>query len=438
MVHDDSPAAGDDPPDGAERVIPELPARTPGAADLSEFGPAGQAAPPAGRRRQTRWLRWAPTVASMGVAVLVAGCSGAAVRDAAPVGGGSGVLGAVCPRTVVVQTSWYPESTHGGLVQLLLGGKGSARYTVDRQHKLVRGPLIDQGQDTGVQLELRAGGPAVSQTPVSALMATDRSITVGQQATDEQVLGWASGQPTVALMAPFQLDPVVMIWDPTRHPDWHSVSDVGQTDETVYTFDNPNADFLVGTGVLRPRQMNYSYKGSPTEFMTHPDSAVGGFSTNEPFIYRSLGRRVEYTYVTNANFPNYRNTLTVRRDDLGRLASCWAKLVPILQRGMVEFMAHPEPVLQAIVALDQAYQSPFPYPITQARYGVQVMRSDGLVSNGPGGWVGGIDTGRLQKMLDALRPIYAATKFGKPVPADLAPEGLADPSFLDPTIRLPA
>jgi hypothetical protein len=436
MVHDDGPAAGGSPPDRADGVIARLPARVPGAADLSEFAPAGQAAPPTEPCRQTRLRPWARGAASVAAAVLVAGCSGAAVRDAAPVegGSGSGQLGGVCPRTVVVQTSWYPESTHGGLVQLLMGGK----YTVDRAHKLVRGPLIDQGQDTGVQLELRAGGPAVDQTPVSALMATDRSIVLGQQATDEQVLGWASGQPTVAVMVPFQVDPVVMIWDSRQHPDWNTVSDIGQTNQTVFTFDNAITDFLKGSGVLRPGQINTSYDGSPTAFMTHPDAAVGGFSTNEPFIYRSLGRHVAYAYVTNDNYPNNRNTVTVRRADLGRLGPCLARLVPIMQRGMVEFMAHPDPALQAIVALDQAYQSPFPYPIAQARYGVKVMRDDGLVGNGPGGWVGGMATERFQKMIDALRPIYASTKFGKPVPADVTPEALADPGYLDPTIRMPA
>ena len=34
-------------------------------------------------------------------------------------------------------------------------------------------------------------------------MRTDDRITLGQQATEEQVLGWAEGMPTVGVLAPF-------------------------------------------------------------------------------------------------------------------------------------------------------------------------------------------------------------------------------------------
>jgi hypothetical protein len=161
-------------------------------------------------------------------------------------GSGNGPLTAVCPATVVVQTSWFPESTHGGLYQVL--GPG---YAVDAKHKRVTGRLYDRGQDTGLGLEIRAGGPALGNQPVSALMKVDKSITLGQQATEDQVLGAAQGQPTVAVLAPFQQDPVVYIWDPGRHPRFNTINDIGQTDTTVFTFRAANADYLTGTGILR-------------------------------------------------------------------------------------------------------------------------------------------------------------------------------------------
>jgi hypothetical protein len=342
-------------------------------------------------------------------------------------------LRGICPSPLVVQTSWYPESTHGGLFQLL-----GRNYRVDKSHKRVTGPLVSRGADTGIELEIRAGGPAVGNVPVSALMTTDRSIVLGQQATEDQVLGWASKQPTVAVIAPFDVDPLVFIWDKERHPAFNSLQDVGQTDTKVLTFRSANIDYLLGAGILRASQVDYSYDGSPSRLMADRDIVVGGFSTNEPFIYKSLGVDLAYQYVSETGYPDYRNELVVRRDAQSQLDTCLEKLVPVLQQGMVEFMARPEPVLQLIVTLNKEYSSPFPYPIEQASAGVEVMKNDGLVENPAsmrGAAFGALDTHRVRRMLDILRPIYGAQK--KALPVDATPDVLATNQYLDASIRLP-
>lgn len=338
-------------------------------------------------------------------------------------------LAGVCPDPVVVQTSWWPESTHGGIYQLLGG-----RPSVDKAKKTIRGPLVSRGADTGVQLEIRAGGPARGQQPVAALMKVDDKITLGQQATEEQVLGWAEDMPTVGVMAPFYVDPVVFIWDRGRHPDFNAIQDIGQTSTRVFTFRSANTDYLLGSGILRPTQVDYSYDGSPSLFMSRPDSVVGGFSTNEPFIYRSMGRDVDYAYVADTGYPNYRNALTIRRDARERLAPCLRKLVPILQRGMIDFMAEPAAVLRQIVDLNSEYAASFPYPLPQAEYGVRVMRDDGLVSNPRSGAFGAFDQSRNRRMIDILRPIYAGRR--QAVPAELSAETIATNEFLDSSIRM--
>ena len=354
---------------------------------------------------------------------------------ATPAGGdgGSGQLKGVCPDSIVVQTSWYPESTHGGLFELL-----GDDYTVDKARKRATGPLISHGKDTGVKLEIRAGGPALGNEPVSALMATDKSITLAQQATEEQVLGWASGQPTVAVIAPFDVDPVVFIWDRKRHPEFNNLQDVGQTSTKVLTFRSANIDYLLGAGILRPSQVDYSYDGSPSRLLADRSIVVGGFSTNEPFIYRSLGVDVGYQYVSETGYPDYRNMLVVRRDAQARLSGCLKKLVPVLQQGMIDFMVNPEPVLRLIVRIDDEYASPYPYPIEQARAGVKVIKSDGLVENPAsmrGAAFGAIDPDRVKRMLAILRPIYGAQK--KSVPGDATPDTLATNEYLDASLKLP-
>ena len=86
-----------------------------------------------------------------------------------------------------------------------------------------------------------------------------------------------------------------------------------------------------------------------------------------------------YDYVSSANYPDYRNLLAIRPADRDRLAPCLRRLVPILQRAQVAFMAHPDPALKLIVDLVKAYHATYAYSLEQARWGVQVMRQDGLV-----------------------------------------------------------
>src|SRR6266511_3241328 len=95
--------------------------------------------------------------AALAVALAAGACSASpdtATGAAAP--SGRGTLAGVCPATVVVQTNWFPQSEHGAAYRLV--GPG---YRIDAAHKRVTGPLVAGGHDTGVRIEVRAGGPAV-------------------------------------------------------------------------------------------------------------------------------------------------------------------------------------------------------------------------------------------------------------------------------------
>jgi hypothetical protein len=387
---------------------------------------------PSGRGHRLRRVRLlaAVVVAGLALTACAAGTTTTRGKDAPQaVTGDPRKLAGVCPNPVVVQTSWWPESTHGGIYELL-GDKA----TVDTNKKIVRGPLVSGGVDTGVQLEIRPGGPARGQQPVADLMKADPSITFGQQATEEQVLGWAQGIPTVGVIAPFYVDPVVFIWDRKLHPDWNTIQDVGQTNTTVYTFHSANADYLLGSGILRASQVNYSYDGSPALFMAKPDSVVGGFATNEPFIYRSLGRDVDYAYVADTGYPDYRNVWTIHADQQQKLAPCLRKLVPMMQQAMIDFVSKPARTLARIVQLNTQYKASFPYPQPQAEYGVRTMKQDGLVSDPKSGGFGAFDASRNSRMIDILRPIYAAQH--QSVPGDLTADSIATNAYIDPSIRM--
>src|SRR5215468_1105658 len=104
--------------------------------------------------------RWSSAAATLTAGLLLASCQGTSGETSTgpSLSPGAGVLdlAAVCPATIVAQTAWAPESEHGALYHLL-----GQNYTLDTNAKKVSGPLIAQGKDTGVTIEVRAGGPAV-------------------------------------------------------------------------------------------------------------------------------------------------------------------------------------------------------------------------------------------------------------------------------------
>jgi hypothetical protein len=128
---------------------------------------------------------------------LVAACASPTRTPSSEAPAAATSLKGVCPDTVVVQMNWFPQAEHGGLYRLLGSG-----FTVDGQRKAVEGPLLDDGGDTGVRLQVRAGGPVTGFQRVSALMAADPSITLGSIATDEAVQESGTGSPSQTSAAP--------------------------------------------------------------------------------------------------------------------------------------------------------------------------------------------------------------------------------------------
>lgn len=89
-----------------------------------------------------------------------------------------------------------------------------AGYSVDANRMRVTGPLVSAGRDTG-KIEIWAGGPAIGFQQVSAQMHADRSITFGMLALDEAIQK-AKNQPVTGVVIPYDIDPLVIMWDPSK------------------------------------------------------------------------------------------------------------------------------------------------------------------------------------------------------------------------------
>ena len=270
-------------------------------------------------------------------------------------------------------------------------------------------------------------------------MFADPSITLGMVNSDE-LIQQSQAHPLLGVVAPLELDPQIIMWDPRAHPDWNTIQDIGLTNTRVlYYQGSPFMAYLLGAGILRPSQVDASYAGTPDRFVAARGTlAVQGYATNEPWAWqhevKQWGRPLSYALVNDTGYPNYANLLAIRPADRARLDGCLRKLAPIIQRAQVQFMAQPGPTTELIVRAVAA-QRGFTYTRPLADYSVTTMRRLGIVDNGKDRTLGNFDDTRLQRMIDILTPIFAGQH--KPIRPGLGPADLVTNDYLDPGIGLP-
>jgi hypothetical protein len=387
-------------------------------------------------------LRLAMTVLLAAV-LAVAGCSfgddepSTAPRPASG-GGAAGDrldLSGVCPDPIVVQTDWFPETEYGVYYHML-----GPNPTVDAGKKLVRGPLVAEGRETGVQLEVRSGGPATDFKLVSEQMYTDRNITLGQVNTDEAVR-FSGQQPTLAVVAPMEISPFMIMWDPKTYPQFNIIADIGQTNAKVLYFEGDTyMEYLIGSGILRRGQIDGRYDGSPGKFLAGKgETTQAGFATSEPYIYqhdvKEWGKELGYALVNDTGYPFYPQALSIRAGDKEKLAPCLEKLVPMVQRAQVDFLQNPKTTNAFIIKTVEQYKTFWTYSPGLAGYAIDKMRQD-FVNNGTDATLGNFEVGRIQRLIDIVTPILVAQR--KPAKAGLRPEDLYTNEFIDPNIGIGA
>ena len=200
--------------------------------------------------------------------------------------GAAGVnLKGVCPDVVNLQTDWMPEAEHGFVYQMVGAG-----YTIDAAKAYVTGPLIDQdGNDTGVQIQIRSGGAAQHFDSPTTIMYNNEDTLLAFIYTDEGIQNSAT-KPSVAIEAGFNKNPQMIMWDPAVYPDINGVADLGKTDIKIRYFGGAAyMDFLTSTNVLKTSQVDGSYQGDPNLYITDEGKAAQqGFGSAEPYLYEHV------------------------------------------------------------------------------------------------------------------------------------------------------
>lgn len=386
--------------------------------------------------------RMISTVLSISALLAVAACGettadtskGVAVNATASAASSHHLAG-VCPATVVIQADWNPESEHGGLYQMLGGS-----VQIDDGKKRVTGTLVDaDGNDTGVKLEIRAGGPAIGYDSVANQMYSDPGILLGYVSTDDAIIASAK-QPVTAVVAPLEKSPTAIMWDPAANPGWKSIADVKAAGAKVrYTNGLAYMDYLTATGALDPKQVDGSYDGTPGSFVADAGKAAQqGYATAEPYLYqheiKAWGKPLAFQLVADTGYEIYVQALSIRSDKLQENSACLKKLVPIIQQAQIDFLQEPADANKLIVELVKKYNTGWQYSQGVADYSVEQQKKLGIISNGPDATLGNMDMARIQKLMDVMVPVLTKKKID--IPAGLKAEDLATNEFVDTTIGL--
>ncbi|GAA4172220.1 ABC transporter substrate-binding protein [Gryllotalpicola koreensis] len=379
-------------------------------------------------------------------ALTLVGCSSgssstASSTDTAKPAAASGPavdLSGVCPATVVAQTDWNPEADHGHLYQML-----GPNPTIDADKKSVTGDLYANGKPTGVKLEIRAGGPAIGYSTVSAQMYQDTSITIGYVSTDEAV-EFSGSLPTTAVFAENDKSPMIIMWDPAKYPKVKTIKQLGAAldkDGGVVRYFNGAAymDYLTEAGYLPKATLDGSYDGTPSKFVTaQGKDAQQGFATAEPYIYENevsaWGKPVKYQLIADTGWSPYPETMSVRTGDLEKLTPCLKKLVPIMQQADVDYLKNPTATNDLIDQLVQKYNNGWTYDANVGAFAVKQMKALKIATDGSDGYVGDLDETRVADFVKIATPIFTAT--GGHVKAGLTPSDLYTNEFLDKKISL--
>ncbi|MFS4488238.1 ABC transporter substrate-binding protein [Dietzia kunjamensis] len=389
--------------------------------------------------RRTTAPRTAVSVAALCAlgAVTLTACGGSESAEASS--GYTGEIGAVdlsevCPEKVVVQTDWNPEAEHGHLYELL-----GPEPTIEAGAKSVSGPLFASGEYTGVDVEVRAGGPAIGFQQVTAQMYQDTDIMLGYVDADQAVQN-SLNNPTIGVFAPLDINPQMIMWDPETYPDVETVSDLKDENTRVLYFEgNAYMDYLLGEGILDPAQVDGSYDGSPSNFVASGGAvAQQGFASAEPFIYENevaeWGKPVKYQLLHDLGYPIYKSMMAVRSAELEDSAACLEKLVPVLQQAEVEYFEDPARTNAVIVDAVEQFNTGWVYSAELADFAVEAMLERELVGNGPNATIGDFDDERLADMVAKVKGVYEAADVA--IAEDVSPGTVATNQFIDPAIGM--
>lgn len=389
--------------------------------------------------KRSTLVRGTAVTGAFAIALTLTSCAGSAAESApnsSDLTIGSVDLSADCPATIVVQTDWNPEAEHGHLYEMIKDD-----YTIDAGTKAVTGPLKVDGEYTGVNLEIRAGGPAIGFQTVSAQMYQDDKITLGYVSTDEAIQ-LSGTTPTKAVMAPLDISPTMVMWDPETYPNVKTIQDVKpalEANKGVWRYFDGSAyiEYLKSAGLASADILDGSYDGTPSNFVAAGGKDMQqGFASAEPYVYQNevsaWGKPVKFALIHDSGWQTYQSSMSVKAADFDTLSPCLTKLVPVLQKAGVAYYKDPKAANDLILKLVQDYDTGWTYTQGVADYSVKTQVDLGLVGDGPDSTYGNFDDARFADFFEKASKVY--TDLGTPPASGYTAKDLYTNEFIDTSI----
>jgi len=332
----------------------------------------------------------------------------------------------ICPSKIVVQTDWFPESEHGGMYELM-----GADYAASKDTGAVVGSLTFHGIDTGVDLEIRAGGPFL-QIPVVTQMYQDDAIMLGFVGTDVAIKTYKD-TPTLAVFTALNKYPQVILWDAKKHPDAKTIADIAKEVSTIYIYgDQSFMRYFISTGDVNKDQIDTNYQGNL--LLATEDAAHQGFATSEPYKYSVLDSgaiTTGYQFIHDAGWTGYLQSLAIRKDRLEEFTPCLAKVVPMMQQAQLDYIAASERANAIIIATTKVYDSWWTQSEGDTSNGAKTQKEFDIIGNGDTPTFGDLEVSRVADFIAKAIPIFREQ--GLDV-ADVTPTDITTNQFIDPSI----
>ncbi|MHB1091185.1 MAG: ABC transporter substrate-binding protein, partial [Ilumatobacteraceae bacterium] len=332
----------------------------------------------------------------------------------------------VCPSTIVVQTDWFPEAEHGGIYELM-----GADYAASKDTGAVVGAFTVHGVDTGIDLEIRAGGPFL-QIPVVTQMYQDDAIMFGYVGTDVAIKTYKD-TPTLAVFSNLNKNPQVILWNAAQHPNVKTIADIAKEVSTIYIFgDQSFMRYFVSTGAVNKDQIDTNYQGNL--LLATEDASHQGFATSEPYKYSVLDTgaiTTGYQFIHDAGWTSYSQSLAIRKDRLEEFAPCLTQIVPMMQQAQLDYIAAPERANAIIIATTKAYDSWWTQSEGDTSNSAKTQKQFDIIGNGDTPTFGDFEEARVKDFITKALPIYREQ--GLDV-VDVTPADVTTNQFLDPTI----
>jgi hypothetical protein len=352
-------------------------------------------------------------------------------------------LAGYCPSTLTIQTNWLPEPDYGALYELIGPGGTMSQYSYE-------GPL----GSTGIKLDILSGGPGAGNLTTAATLYSGNPVKrVTPQLsvdTSESTVEDSKQFPTTGVATLQQLDPQVLIWDPSKFSNLDSIAALTAAAQKgakfyVGSVTAGYVQYLIEKGVPASAFIG-GYAGDLDKFVTGQGDIINqGYADSEVYLLEhgtpAWNKPVGYVYVYKLGLSDYSTMVQVKTSDLTSMTPCLKRFVPMIQQATIDYFEHPAAVNTLLETLNPKYG--VPYWTTSAGYNTaadKVMLSQGIVGNsgnGKTGPVGSISQTRIQQNLQTLLPIYAQQKVSTYDPA-LKASQVATDQFIDPAIKFPS